>query len=201
MEFGILTIADIGEIGLLQRLRPYCSHHLGDDAAVLDPIPSSPVVTTDVLIENVHFSERTTPAHAVGWRAATANLSDLAAMGSSPLALVIGLGLPPHTPVSWVESMYQGIRDCCQPWQVEVVGGDLCRSRERILSITALGQVQPHQAIWRGAAQPGDWLIVTGPHGDSRAGLELLLQTPVDPVDAIDPVHPVNLVNLQDPED
>jgi Thiamine monophosphate kinase len=108
----------------------YCpAQVVGDDAAVLAAPEGQLVVTTDVLVEGVHFSDLTTPAHAVGWRAVAANLSDLAAMGSRPQALVVGLGLPGSTPVAWVEELYQGMRDCCARWECQLVGGDLCRSR------------------------------------------------------------------------
>jgi thiamine-monophosphate kinase len=172
----LLPISAIGEAGLLQVVQRYCPEQVvGDDAAVLAVPQGQLVVTTDVLVEGVHFSNSTTPPHAVGWRAATANLSDLAAMGSRPHSLLVGLGLPPSTPVAWVEELYQGIQACCAPWGCQVVGGDLCRSPQRFVAITALGSVQPGRAIERKRAQPGDWLIVTGPHGDARAGLELLL--------------------------
>lgn len=171
-----LEISAIGEAGLLQIVQRYCPDQVvGDDAAVLAAPKGQLVVTTDVLVEGVHFSDLTTPAHAVGWRAVAANLSDLAAMGSRPLALLVGLGLPGSTPVAWVEELYRGMQACCAPWGAELVGGDLCRSPQRFVAITALGSVQPGRAIERKRAQPGDWLIVTGPHGDARAGLELLL--------------------------
>lgn len=169
-------ISAIGEAGLLQIVQRYCpAQVVGDDGAVLPAPEGQLVVSTDVLVEGVHFSDVTTPAHAVGWRAVAANLSDLAAMGSRPRALVVGLGLPGSTPVAWVEELYEGMRACCARWGAELVGGDLCRSPQRFVAITALGSVQPGRAIERRRAQPGDWLVVTGPHGDARAGLELLL--------------------------
>ncbi len=171
-----LPISAIGEAGLLQIVQRYCpAQVVGDDGAVLAVPEGQLVVSTDVLVEGVHFSDLTTPAHAVGWRAVAANLSDLAAMGSRPQALVVGLGLPGSTPVAWVEELYQGMQACCARWGCQVVGGDLCRSPQRFVAITALGSVQPGRAIERKRAQPGDWLVVTGPHGDARAGLELLL--------------------------
>ncbi len=171
-----LLISAIGEAGLLQLVQRYCpAQVVGDDAAVLAAPSGQLVVTTDVLVEGVHFSDITTPAHAVGWRSVAANLSDLAAMGSHPQALVVGLGLSSSTPVAWVEELYQGMQACCAPWGAQLVGGDLCRSPHRFVAITALGEVQPGRAIQRKRAQPGDWLVVTGPHGDARAGLELLL--------------------------
>ncbi len=171
-----IMIGELGEIGVLARLQSYCpAGVVGDDAALLDPGVGKLVITTDVLVDEVHFSQTTTPPESVGWRAAAANLSDLAAMGARPFALVIGLGLPGSTPLDWVERLYQGIQACCQPWQTDLVGGDLCRSKHRFVSITALGRVAAERAIWRHQARPGDWLLVSGPHGSSRAGLEILL--------------------------
>ncbi len=168
-----LLLRDIGEAGLLKRLHPFCQW-VGDDGAVLDPVVGQLVVTTDVLVDGVHFSDLTTPALSVGYRAATANLSDLAAMGSCPLYMVVGLGLPADTAVTWVEELYQGLRACGDPWSVAIVGGDLCRAAQRFVAITALGEVQPGRAILRNQAQVGDWLVVSGCHGSSRAGLALL---------------------------
>ncbi|MGQ9838695.1 MAG: thiamine-phosphate kinase [Cyanobacteriota bacterium] len=169
-------ISEIGEAGLLQLVQRYCSTQVvGDDGALLAAAKGQLVVTTDVLVEGVHFSDLTTPPHAVGWRSVAANLSDLAAMGSCPQALLIGLGLPGSTPIAWVKELYQGMQACSAGWGAQLVGGDLCRSPHRFVAITALGEVSPGRAIQRKLAQPGDWLVVTGPHGNARAGLELLL--------------------------
>ncbi|MGF1574975.1 MAG: thiamine-phosphate kinase [Cyanophyceae cyanobacterium] len=173
VPLNLLRLKDLGEIGLLQRLRPFCQR-VGDDGAILDPISGQVVVTTDVLVDGVHFSDLTTPAFAVGYRAAAANLSDLAAMGSLPVGMVVGLGLPRDTPVAWIEELYQGLNACAEPWGMPIVGGDLCRAAHRFISITALGQVQPGRAIERHRPQVGDYLVVTGSHGSSRAGLALL---------------------------
>ncbi len=172
-----LTIQDLGEQGLLQRLQAFCpAEIIGDDAALLTPVPDqSLVITTDVLVDEVHFSHRTTPPEAAGWRAAAANLSDLAAMGATPLGITVGLGLPVSTPVVWVEALYRGMVNCLQPHGTPIVGGDICRSPTLTVAITAFGQVAPAQAIRRATAQPGDAILVTGYHGSSRAGLELLL--------------------------
>ncbi|MDX2273270.1 MAG: thiamine-phosphate kinase [Cyanobacteriota bacterium] len=171
-----LTLNQVGEAGLLPLLQSFSpTAVVGDDAAVLPPCSASLVVTTDVLVEGVHFSPATTPAHAVGWRAVAANLSDLAAMGSRPMSLVIGLGLTGETSLQWVYQLYQGVQDGLYPWRVSLVGGDLCRSATRFLAITALGEVNPAKALYRKAVQVGDVWLVTGYHGDARAGLELLL--------------------------
>lgn len=170
-------IKDIGEQGLLARLQRFCPPEIiGDDAAVLVTAPGeSLVVTTDLLVDGVHFSNATTSPEDAGWRAAAANLSDLAAMGASPLGITVGLGLPGELSVSWVERLYQGMTKCLQKYNTPIVGGDIVRSPITTLAITAFGQVNPNHIIRRAAAQVGDAIVVTGVHGASRGGLELLL--------------------------
>ncbi|MEO1132126.1 MAG: thiamine-phosphate kinase [Cyanobacteria bacterium J06639_1] len=178
LDSETVTIASLGERGLLDLIRPFCLPGVvGDDAAVMSAPEGQLVVTTDVLVDGVHFSDRTTPPHAVGWRAAAANLSDLAAMGAAPLGLTVGLSLPGTTAATWVRELYRGLTGCCHPWSVGIAGGDVTRAHQRFVAITAWGEVPPDRAIWRSRAQPGDWLIATGPHGSSRAGLELLLNS------------------------
>lgn len=172
------TVASLGEIGLIERLKPYCAvGALGDDAALMKLGPGrSLVVTTDVLVEDVHFSDRTTPPRSVGWRSAAANLSDLAAMGAAPLGITVGLALPPETPWDWVADLYQGMQDCLEQYGGAIYGGDVCRADQKTVSITALGQVDPQRVIYRHVAQPGQAIVVTGWHGAARAGLALLLE-------------------------
>lgn len=178
----VTTVQDLGEQGLLSRLQKFCPPEIvGDDGALVSvEAGKSLVVTTDILVDNVHFSDRTTPAKAVGWRAAAANLSDLAAMGATPVGITVGLSLRPDTTLSWLEALYQGINSCLQPYQTSIVGGDICRSSINSIAITAFGQVAPQQVLRRSTARPGDAIVVTGFHGDSRAGLELLLNPPID---------------------
>lgn len=171
-----LTVADIGEMALIQRLQPFCAVDLiGDDAAVLSAHDADWVVTTDVLVDGVHFSDRTTPPESVGWRAVAANLSDIAAMGARPVGITVGLSVPGTVPVPWIEAVYRGMAACLQQYGGAIVGGDVVRSRQTSVAITALGRVKPGQAFYRHGAQPGDVIVVTGFHGASRAGLELLL--------------------------
>jgi thiamine-monophosphate kinase len=175
-------IKDIGEQGLLAKLQRFCPPEIiGDDAAVLLTTPGkSLVVTTDVLVNNVHFSDITTSPEDAGWRAAAANLSDLAAMGATPLGITVGLGVPGEVSVSWVERLYQGMTECLQKYNTPIVGGDIVRSPIITISITAFGQAHPQQIIRRAAAQVGDAIVVTGFHGASRAGLELLLHPEIE---------------------
>jgi thiamine-monophosphate kinase len=182
-------VKDLGEQQLLAKLQSFCpSEIVGDDGAVVD-IESDRrlVVTTDVLVDNVHFSDRTTSAFDVGWRAAAANLSDLAAMGATPVGIVVGLSLPGETSVVWVEELYRGLQQCLTKYNTNIIGGDVCRSTVITVAITAFGQVAPERVIRRDRAQVGDAIVVTGVHGASRAGLELLL-------------HPESGVNLTNAE-
>ena len=178
------TIGDIGELALIERIKPFCAANaIGDDAALMSIRAGFQlVVTTDVLVEGVHFSDRTTPPYAVGWRSVAANLSDLAAMGADPIGITVGLGLPKQTPWPWVEAFYCGMADCLKSYGSEIYGGDLCRAEQRTVSITALGEVEPQRAVRRNVATAGMTVVVTGPHGISRAGLAVLLgeieQTP-----------------------
>ncbi len=172
-----LSIRELGEQGLLKRLQAFCPADLvGDDAAVLTTQPGkSLVVTTDVLVNGVHFSDRTTRPEDAGWRAAAANLSDLAAMGATPIGITVGLGVPGDLTIAWVERLYQGLTECLAQYNTVIVGGDVVRSPVTTVAITAFGQADPNQLIRRAAAQPGQAIVVTGMHGASRAGLELLL--------------------------
>ena len=177
-------VQDIGEQGLLEQVQRFCPAEIvGDDAAILSTDSGKLLaISTDMLVDGVHFSlglaspgRVTTSPEDVGWRAAAANLSDLAAMGATPLGITIALGLCSNIPVSWVEKIYQGLTACLQKYNTILVGGDICRSNLITLSITAFGQVDPDKTIRRTSAQVGDAIVATGVHGSSRAGLELLL--------------------------
>lgn len=181
-----LQVKHLGEQGLLSRIQTFCpAGVIGDDAALLTVSPGrSLVVTEDLLVDGVHFSVglaspgvvTMSPADA-GWRAVAANLSDLAAMGAVPLGITVGLGLPGDLPVDWIEQLYQGMTDCLSRFNTPIVGGDLCRSPVFTVAIAAFGEVDPGRVLRRSTAQPGDAILVTGPHGASRAGLELLLHS------------------------
>ena len=171
------TVKSLGEQGLLKIFRQYCSELVGDDAAIMGETFSDRqmVVTTDMLVDGVHFSDRTTSPEDVGWRAAAVNLSDLAAMGANPWGLVMSVGLPPDTEIAWIEGVYCGFSECLRTYGTELVGGDTVRSPVRTLSVTAFGQVPKNQVIQRHTARVGDAIVMTGLHGLSKAGLELLL--------------------------
>ncbi|MBD1815400.1 thiamine-phosphate kinase [Microcoleus vaginatus DQ-U2] len=172
-----MKVKDIGEQGLLRILQKFCPAEIvGDDCAVLPTNPNqSLAITTDMLVDKVHFSDRTTGPYYAGWRAAAANLSDLAAMGAKPLAVTVALAVAADTAVEWVEEFYRGMTACLQEYDTPIVGGDVVRSPVVTVAITAFGQVECDRTISRSNAR-SDWAIVaTGVHGASRAGLELLL--------------------------
>ncbi len=173
----MMLLSDLGERGLLKLIEPYClPKTIGDDGAIVHPPAGDElVVTTDVLVDGVHFSDRTTTAFDVGWRAVAANLSDLAAMGAIPLGITVGLSLPPTLPVAWLEQLYRGMQACLVRSGTGIIGGDLTRSSVATVAITALGAVKADRIIARSTAQVGDAIVVTGYHGDSYGGLKLLL--------------------------
>ncbi|BAQ63884.1 thiamine-phosphate kinase [Geminocystis sp. NIES-3709] len=173
----MLKVKDIGEHQLLAIINQYCDQAKnGDDGAILDiSTHKKLVVTTDILVENVHFSDRTTPPHSIGYRAVAANLSDIAAMGGTPKAITVGLSLKKDTEISWIEAVYQGMKQCLTHFNCTIVGGDITSSVVNTIAITALGEVHESEAIYRHTAQAGDLIVITGSHGLARAGLEMLL--------------------------
>ncbi|MEG3975975.1 thiamine-phosphate kinase [Microcoleus sp. herbarium8] len=172
-----MKIKDIGEQGLLTILQRFCPAEIvGDDAAVIAvPADRSLVITTDMLVDRVHFSDRTTGPYYAGWRAAAANLSDLAAMGATPLAVTVALAVSADTAVDWVEEFYRGMTACLEVYHTPIVGGDVVRSPVVTVAITAFGQVECDRTICRSNARSNWAIVATGVHGASRAGLELLL--------------------------
>lgn len=172
-----MLVSDLGEQGLLKLIQPYClPNSIGDDGAIVRVPPEQElVVTTDVLVDRVHFSDQTTSPFDVGWRSVAANLSDLAAMGAKPLGITVGLSLPPELPVVWLEQLYAGMQACLTQYGTGIIGGDLTRSSVITIAITALGAVKSDQVIRRSTARVGDAIVVTGNHGSSYAGLQLLL--------------------------
>ncbi|MCW6049589.1 thiamine-phosphate kinase [Lyngbya sp. CCAP 1446/10] len=172
-----MLIKDIGEQGLLRILQKFCPAEIvGDDCAVLPTNPDqSLAITTDMLVDGVHFSDRTTGPYYAGWRAAAANLSDLAAMGATPLAVTVALAVSADTAVEWVEEFYRGMTACLEVYHTPIAGGDVVRSPVVTVAITAFGEVECDRTIRRSNARSNWAIVATGFHGASRAGLELLL--------------------------
>jgi thiamine-monophosphate kinase len=184
-------VADVGETGLLERLRPWLAPDggdllagAGDDAAAWQPPPGHAVVmTTDSLVEGVHFTTPLTAATAadLGWRLMAVSLSDLAAMGATPGPALISLALPGAWPVSWVEALYQGLGECGARWGATLAGGNISASPAAVLASTCLGSAAAAGVLRRHGAEAGWQLAVTGPLGAAAAALRARREgAPVD---------------------
>ncbi len=146
---------------------------IGDDAAVWQPSRSHrSVITTDALVEGIHFTSKTMSPYDVGWRTTIANVSDLAAMGARPVLATIALGAPPGGIESTID-VYRGIAASAKEYGMAVVGGDLTRAPVLTVAMTAVGEVRASNLKLRSGAREGDVIAVTGPLGASRAGLDV----------------------------
>jgi thiamine-monophosphate kinase len=136
------------------------------------------VISTDALVENVHFRLGAMRARDIGQRALAANLSDIAAMGARPVLATIALGVSPQTDAAWIRELYLGMADLARRSGCALAGGDLTRSAVASIAITVVGEVRPSNLKRRAGARPGDVVGVTGPLGASRAGMALVLDRP-----------------------
>ena len=174
------TARGVGEFGLIDRVverlgtSPAVLLGPGDDAAVVAAPDGRVVATTDVLVEGVHFRRDWSSAYDVGRKAAAANLADVAAMGATGTALLVGLGAPPDLPVDWALALADGLRDEAALVGAVVVGGDTVTSERVVVSVTALGDLAGRAPVTRGGARPGDVVVLAGRTGWSAAGLALL---------------------------
>lgn len=184
-----MNLAELGEFGLIERIRKAAPGHpglrlgIGDDCAVSCLHPGEELLTTtDLLIEGVHFRRDWTDLYRLGRKCVAVNVSDLAAMGGEPRLLFLGLGLPAQLRVADCEALLAGVLDAAAAYGAALAGGDTCRSPgPLLLSVTAQGAVPTGEAVLRSGARPGDDLYVSGTLGDSALALrELLAGRPLD---------------------
>ncbi|WP_435300442.1 thiamine-phosphate kinase [Timonella sp. A28] len=177
-----MTLADLDEAQLLAQVFPllttnsYVVEGPGDDCAVV-AVPSGQfVVSTDILVEDVHFKRQWSSAYEIGWRAAMQNLADIAAMGAQPITMTVGLGLPKTTAVAWVKEFFRGLSAACTHSETAIVGGDLSSAPTVFISVTVHGVMPAGIApVLRSGAQAGDVVAHCGLLGWSQAGFEDLM--------------------------
>ena len=187
-----MTVGDLGEAAIIERIRrrtpappDWVPTGIGDDAAVVEPARGAlDVVTTDTLVEGIHFDRSFVSAADVGHRTLAANLSDLAAMGATPRAAVLSLVLPGTLAVADLDGMIEGLLALAARYRVALVGGNVTRTHgPLVLGVTAVGAVRRRRVLTRDGGRPGDELWVTGAVGAATAGLAALRRGPApDPV-------------------
>lgn len=179
-----MKLAELGEFGLIHRMAPRFLQNtqkgvlgIGDDCAVIPQNKNeSLLVTTDLLIEDVHFMRSKISARDLGYKSLAVNLSDIAAMGGTPVAAFLSIALPEDISVAWWDDFFSGIHDLSQRSATPLLGGDTTGSKDRIaVNVTVLGKANPKQIKYRSTAKIGDILCVTGVLGDSGGGLTILL--------------------------
>lgn len=147
---------------------------IGDDTAAWIGSGETELLTTDTVVEGVHFTPETSTWQTVGWKGLTSNLSDISSMGGIPTYAVVSLGLPRDTLVLDVENLYIGLLEAANTFGITIVGGDIVASPVFFMTIAQTGITQ-HAPMLRSEARPGDQIAVTGPLGGSAAGLAILL--------------------------
>jgi thiamine-monophosphate kinase len=148
----------------------------GDDAAVVRSGAGELVLTTDAMVEGVHFRNELTTARDLGYKAIAVSVSDVAAVAASPRFALCALTLSDEVDAAWVMELAGGMRECCDEFALSLVGGNLSRGGEISIVVTVTGEVVPGRAVRRGGARPGDRVVVTGSLGGSAAGLRLATQ-------------------------
>ncbi len=175
-------LSALGEFGLITRIAERIQLQqassvkgIGDDAAVIDPQGMHQVVTTDMLVEGIHFDLAYSPLMHLGYKAIVVNLSDVYAMNAEPRQVTVALGLSNRFPVEAVDELYAGMLLACGNYGVDLVGGDTTASRSGlIISITAIGAVKREDIIYRSGAGSSDLLVVSGDLGGAYMGLQVL---------------------------
>ena len=175
-------ISDYGEFGLIHHLTKNIELQnsssilgVGDDAAVIDHFGKQTVVTTDLLLEGVHFDLAYTPLKHLGYKCVVVNLSDIYAMNATPTQITLSLGISNRFPVEALEEFYEGVYAACHTYGVDLVGGDTASSLKGfVISVTALGEVAADKVVKRSGAKKGDLLCCSGSLGAAYLGLLFL---------------------------
>ncbi len=176
-----MKVRELGEFGLIELVAGIVGKPsrrdillgIGDDAAAWRTSGSVELATTDILIEDVHFTLANATWRELGWKALAINISDIAAMGGSPAYALVSLGVPPDTEVESVAELYRGMMDAATEYGVDICGGNMSSAPVAVINLTVVGETSS-ALLTRSAALPGDRIAVTGYLGQAAAGLEML---------------------------
>lgn len=182
MQENRTDISSLGEFGLIDHLTRNTEQYnagtllaIGDDAAVIDTFGKNMVVTTDMLVEGIHFDLMYMPLKHLGYKAVTVNLSDVYAMNAIPTQITVSIAISNRFSVEALDELYEGINLACERYNVDLVGGDTTTSQKGlIISITAIGEVEDGKHVTRSGAKENDLIVVTGNLGAAYMGLLLL---------------------------
>lgn len=179
---GRTELSSLGEFGLIKHLTQYIElknestvRGIGDDAAVLDYKNKQIVISTDMLVEGVHFDLSYVPLKHLGFKSVSVNVSDIYAMNATPRQITVSFAVSNRFSVEAIEELYAGMLMACKKHQVDIIGGDTTTSKSGlIISITAIGEADPEELTYRNGAKEGDLLCVSGDLGGAYLGLQLL---------------------------
>lgn len=182
MESQRTEVSSLGEFGLIEHLTRNNETvnagtllSVGDDAAVIDHFGKQTVITTDLLLEGVHFDLTYTPLKHLGYKAVAVNLSDLCAMMATPTHITVSIGISNRFSVEALDELYEGIYTACSRYHADLVGGDTSTSvKGLVISVTAIGEVATDRFVTRSGAKPNDLICVSGDLGGAYLGLQLL---------------------------
>ena len=181
-QTGRTEIGELGEFGLIdhltknnETLQAGTILSVGDDAAIIDQFGKQAVISSDLLLEGIHFDLSYTPLKHLGYKAVVVNLSDIYAMGATPTHITVNIGISNRFSVEALEEFYDGIYAACEKYNIDLVGGDTSSSLKGfVISITAIGEVTPDKFVTRSGAQENDLICVSGDLGGAYLGLLLL---------------------------
>lgn len=181
-KIPLTSLEEVGEFGLIEKIKEavdiqqeHTIKGIGDDAAVLDSKGLKTVVTTDCLVEGIHFDLSYVPLKHLGYKSVVANLSDLCAMNAKPSQLLVTLAISSRFTLEAVDELYAGIFSACKAYGVDLVGGDTSSvPKGLMISITAIGYAEESEIVYRSGAKLHDIVCVTGDLGSAYAGLQLL---------------------------
>ena len=179
---GRTEIENLGEFGLIDHLtkdikikNPTSVRGIGDDAAVLNFEGKKTLVSTDLLLEGIHFDLAYTPLKHLGYKAVQVNLSDIYAMNGTATQVTVSIGISSKFPLEAVEELYLGIRIACEKYGIDLIGGDTSSSKQGlVISVTSIGYVDEDKVCYRDGAKEGDLICVSGDLGGAYIGLQLL---------------------------